>query len=181
MTLEDLRLGELSEGFTGTSSLSTTNDDETCSTTTESMFYISPNGRFRRKIRSWNRGVLLPCAPPNRRAGSRGAGSGDAGRARLGTRRRAPARPGGGKKQGRSGRRWETKLTDAAHLAVREAAGPSCQRGTRQELGRGTQVISRRTADRALPCRADLACHVGQSGKNVRSATTVVLNMKASF
>ena len=59
LTLEDLRLGELSEGFTGTSSLSTTNDDETCSTTTESMFYISPNGRFRRKIRSWNRGVLL--------------------------------------------------------------------------------------------------------------------------
>ena len=59
LTLEDLRLGELSEGFTGTSSLSTTNDDETCSTTTESMFYISPNGRFRKKIRSWNRGVLL--------------------------------------------------------------------------------------------------------------------------
>ena len=59
LTLEDLRLGESSEGFTGTSSLSTTNDDETCSTTTESMFYISPNGRFRKKIRSWNRGVLL--------------------------------------------------------------------------------------------------------------------------
>ncbi|WVZ56344.1 hypothetical protein U9M48_006892 [Paspalum notatum var. saurae] len=59
LTLEDLRLGESSEGFTGTSSLSTTNDDDTCSTTTESMFYISPNGRFRRKIRSWNRGVLL--------------------------------------------------------------------------------------------------------------------------
>ncbi|PUZ41804.1 hypothetical protein GQ55_9G534200 [Panicum hallii var. hallii] len=59
LTLEDLRLGESSEGFTGTSSLSTTNDDETSSTTTESMFYISPNGRFRKKIRSWNRGVLL--------------------------------------------------------------------------------------------------------------------------
>ncbi|CAN6301474.1 unnamed protein product [Urochloa humidicola] len=59
LTLEDLRLGESSEGFTGTSSLSTINDDETSSTTTESMFYISPNGRFRRKIRSWNRGVLL--------------------------------------------------------------------------------------------------------------------------
>ncbi|RCV45449.1 hypothetical protein SETIT_9G454900v2 [Setaria italica] len=59
LTLDDLRLGESSEGFTGTSSLSTTNDDETSSTTTESMFYISPNGRFRRKIRSWNRGVLL--------------------------------------------------------------------------------------------------------------------------
>ncbi|TVU47652.1 hypothetical protein EJB05_07258 [Eragrostis curvula] len=59
LMLEELRLGETSEDFTGTSSLSTTNDDETCSTTTESMFYISPNGRFRRKIRSWNRGVLL--------------------------------------------------------------------------------------------------------------------------
>lgn len=59
LTLEDLGLGESSEGFTGTSSLSTTNDDETSSTTTESMFYISPNGRFRRKIRSWNRGMLL--------------------------------------------------------------------------------------------------------------------------
>uniref|UniRef100_R7W2Y7 mitogen-activated protein kinase kinase kinase n=1 Tax=Aegilops tauschii TaxID=37682 RepID=R7W2Y7_AEGTA len=55
LTLEDLRLGESSEEFTGTSSISTTNDDET----TESMFYISPNGRFKRKIRSWSRGVLL--------------------------------------------------------------------------------------------------------------------------
>ncbi|KAL6907528.1 hypothetical protein ACP4OV_002567 [Aristida adscensionis] len=59
LTLEELRLGETSEDFTGTSSLSTVNDDETSSTTTESMFYISPNGRFRRKIRSWNRGMLL--------------------------------------------------------------------------------------------------------------------------
>uniref|UniRef100_A0A0D9VS70 mitogen-activated protein kinase kinase kinase n=1 Tax=Leersia perrieri TaxID=77586 RepID=A0A0D9VS70_9ORYZ len=59
LTLEELGLGETSEEFTGTSSLSTTNDDETSSTTTESMFYISPNGRFRRKIRSWNRGMLL--------------------------------------------------------------------------------------------------------------------------
>ncbi|XP_062210666.1 mitogen-activated protein kinase kinase kinase 1-like isoform X1 [Phragmites australis] len=59
LTLEDLRLGETSEEFTGTSSLSTINDDETSSTTTESMFGISPNGRFRRKIRSWNRGMLL--------------------------------------------------------------------------------------------------------------------------
>ncbi|KAL6648411.1 hypothetical protein ACP70R_012635 [Stipagrostis hirtigluma subsp. patula] len=59
LTLEELRLGETSEEFTGTSSLSTINDDETSSTTTESMFYISPNGRFRRKIRSWNRGMLL--------------------------------------------------------------------------------------------------------------------------
>ncbi|KAK3151114.1 hypothetical protein QOZ80_3AG0241920 [Eleusine coracana subsp. coracana] len=59
LALEELRLGETSEDFTGTSSMSTVNDDETSSTTTESMFYISPNGRFRRKIRSWNRGVLL--------------------------------------------------------------------------------------------------------------------------
>nr|BAJ97437.1 predicted protein [Hordeum vulgare subsp. vulgare] len=55
LTLEDLRLVESSEEFTGTSSISTTNDDET----TESMFYVSPNGRFKRKIRSWSRGVLL--------------------------------------------------------------------------------------------------------------------------
>jgi mitogen-activated protein kinase kinase kinase 1 len=59
LTLEELRLGEMSDDFTGTSSLSTVNDDETSSTTTESMFYISPNGRFRRKIRSWNRGMIL--------------------------------------------------------------------------------------------------------------------------
>ena len=59
LMLDDLGLEESSEGFTGTSSLSTTNDDETSSTTTKSMFYISPNGRFRRRIRSWSRGVLL--------------------------------------------------------------------------------------------------------------------------
>jgi mitogen-activated protein kinase kinase kinase 1 len=59
LTLEELGLGETSEDFTATSSMSTINDDEMSSTTTESMFYISPNGRFRRKIRSWNRGVLL--------------------------------------------------------------------------------------------------------------------------
>ncbi|KAL5217348.1 hypothetical protein ABZP36_018032 [Zizania latifolia] len=59
LTLEELRLGETSEEFTGTSSLSTTNDDDTSSTTTENMLYISPNGRFRRKIRSWSRGVRL--------------------------------------------------------------------------------------------------------------------------
>ncbi|KAG8096698.1 hypothetical protein GUJ93_ZPchr0013g34334 [Zizania palustris] len=59
LTLEDLRLGETSEEFTGTSSLSTTNDDETSSTTTESTLYISPNGRIRGKIGSWSRGVRL--------------------------------------------------------------------------------------------------------------------------
>uniref|UniRef100_A0ACD5TWN4 Uncharacterized protein n=1 Tax=Avena sativa TaxID=4498 RepID=A0ACD5TWN4_AVESA len=55
LTLDDLRLGDTSEEFTGMSSISTTNDDET----TDSMFYISPNGRFKRKIRSWSRGMLL--------------------------------------------------------------------------------------------------------------------------
>ncbi|KAM0826196.1 hypothetical protein ACQ4PT_069037 [Festuca glaucescens] len=55
LTLDDLRLGDTSEEFTGMSSISTTNDDETA----DSMFYISPNGRFKRKIRSWSRGMLL--------------------------------------------------------------------------------------------------------------------------
>jgi mitogen-activated protein kinase kinase kinase 1 len=55
LTLDDLRLGDTSEEFTGMSSISTTNDDETV----DSMFYISPNGRFKRKIRSWSRGMLL--------------------------------------------------------------------------------------------------------------------------
>ncbi|XP_047089995.1 mitogen-activated protein kinase kinase kinase 1-like [Lolium rigidum] len=55
LTLDDLRLGDTSEEFTGMSSISTTNDDETA----DPMFYISPNGRFKRKIRSWSRGMLL--------------------------------------------------------------------------------------------------------------------------
>jgi mitogen-activated protein kinase kinase kinase 1 len=57
--IDGFRSGETTEGFTGTSSLSTTNDDETSSTNTEAMFVISPNGRFKRKIRSWIRGVML--------------------------------------------------------------------------------------------------------------------------
>nr|CAB3493552.1 unnamed protein product [Digitaria exilis] len=57
--LKELRLGETFEGFTGTSSLSTTNDDDASSTTTEAMFIISPNGKFKRKIKSWMRGALL--------------------------------------------------------------------------------------------------------------------------
>lgn len=57
--IDDFRSGEMTEGFTGTSSLSTTNDDETSSTNTEAMFVVSPNGRFSRKIQSWMRGVLL--------------------------------------------------------------------------------------------------------------------------
>lgn len=55
----ELRLGETSEDFTGTSSYSTMNDDDASSTTTETMFIISPNGKFKRRIRSWMRGVLL--------------------------------------------------------------------------------------------------------------------------
>ena len=34
-------------------------EEDDASTTTESRIFISPNGRIRRKIRSWNRGVLL--------------------------------------------------------------------------------------------------------------------------
>ncbi|ONM08291.1 Mitogen-activated protein kinase kinase kinase 1 [Zea mays] len=57
--LKELRIGETFEGFTGTSSLSTTNDDDASSTTTEAMFIISPNGKFKRNIKSWMRGALL--------------------------------------------------------------------------------------------------------------------------
>ncbi|OEL14487.1 Mitogen-activated protein kinase kinase kinase 1 [Dichanthelium oligosanthes] len=57
--LKELRVGETFEGFTGTSSLSTTNDDDASSTNTEAMFIISPNGKFKRKIKSWMRGALL--------------------------------------------------------------------------------------------------------------------------
>ncbi|KAL6909511.1 hypothetical protein ACP4OV_001792 [Aristida adscensionis] len=57
--LKELRVGETFEGFTGTSSLSTTNDDDASSTNTEAMFIISPNGKFKRTIKSWMRGALL--------------------------------------------------------------------------------------------------------------------------
>ncbi|OAY83714.1 Mitogen-activated protein kinase kinase kinase 1 [Ananas comosus] len=57
--LRELRLDGSFEGFTGTSSLSTMNDDDASSTSTETMFIISPNGRFKRRIKSWMRGVLL--------------------------------------------------------------------------------------------------------------------------
>ena len=69
------------------------------------------------------------------------------------------------------------KLTNGARLAARGAAGPSCRRGRREELGRGNKDISRRLADRAPLCPAAMSCHVGQSGKNVGAADTVVLNM----
>ncbi|XP_068637442.1 mitogen-activated protein kinase kinase kinase 1-like isoform X2 [Aristolochia californica] len=55
-----LGLGETAE-LTGSCSFSTSNDDDDddSSTTTETMFTISPNGRFRRSIRSWIRGTCL--------------------------------------------------------------------------------------------------------------------------
>ncbi|CAL9061396.1 unnamed protein product [Musa banksii] len=56
---EELRLGETLDGFTGTSSYPPMNDDDTHSMTTKKMFKISPNGKFKRKIKSWMRGVLL--------------------------------------------------------------------------------------------------------------------------
>ncbi|CAL9211400.1 unnamed protein product [Musa hybrid cultivar] len=56
---EELRLGETLDGFTGMSSYSPMNDDDTHSMTTKTMFKISPNGKFKRKIKSWMRGVLL--------------------------------------------------------------------------------------------------------------------------
>ncbi|RZR75873.1 hypothetical protein BHM03_00000455 [Ensete ventricosum] len=56
---EELNLGETLEGFIGTSSYSPMNDDVTYSMTTKTMFNISPNGKFKRKIKSWMRGVLL--------------------------------------------------------------------------------------------------------------------------
>ncbi|KAL5992920.1 hypothetical protein ACLOJK_013839 [Asimina triloba] len=40
-------------------SFTTSNDDDSSSTTTESMFIISPNGRFKRNIRTWIRGGRL--------------------------------------------------------------------------------------------------------------------------
>ncbi|CAL9079511.1 unnamed protein product [Musa textilis] len=56
---EELWLRETAEDFNGTSSYSTLNDDESSSTTTETLFIISPNGRFKRNIKSWMRGALL--------------------------------------------------------------------------------------------------------------------------
>jgi len=71
----------------------------------------------------------------------------------------------------------KTKLTSVAHLAVREAAGPNCRKGRRVEEIRGSEDISRGFADSASPCQAVVSCHVSQSGKNVRTGATGVLNM----
>ena len=69
------------------------------------------------------------------------------------------------------------KLTNGPHLTVRGSVGPSCRRGEREELVRGRKDISRDPADCAPTCHASVACHVSQSGKKVRAAATVVLNM----
>ncbi|XP_058089646.1 mitogen-activated protein kinase kinase kinase 1-like isoform X2 [Magnolia sinica] len=45
--------------FSASCSFTTSNDDDSSSTTTESMCIISPDGRFKRSIRSWIRGGLL--------------------------------------------------------------------------------------------------------------------------
>lgn len=55
----ELRLDETWEGFTGTSSLSTVNDDDASSSTTETMLTVSPNGKLKRRIKSWVRGQQL--------------------------------------------------------------------------------------------------------------------------
>ncbi|XP_058097220.1 mitogen-activated protein kinase kinase kinase 1-like [Magnolia sinica] len=53
-----VRLGETAD-LTGSCSFSTSNDDDSSSTTTEAMFVISPDGKFKRNIKSWIRGGLL--------------------------------------------------------------------------------------------------------------------------
>ncbi|KAJ0976036.1 hypothetical protein J5N97_018001 [Dioscorea zingiberensis] len=54
----EVRIGETVGDMMGSCSYSTSNDDDSSSTTTET-FVISPNGKFRRSIRSWMRGGLL--------------------------------------------------------------------------------------------------------------------------
>ena len=75
----------------------------------------------------------------------------------------------------------KTKLTTGTHMAVRGAAGPSCQRGRREKLVRGRKDISRAPTDCAPACPAAVYCHVSQSGKNIGAAATVVLNMLEPF
>ena len=86
-----------------------------------------------------------------------------------------------GARLGRAGRgaaqARKTKLTSVAHLAVREAAGPSCRKGRREKEIRGSKDISHELDDSASPCQAAVSCHISQSGKNVRVGATVVLNM----
>ncbi|XP_074570011.1 mitogen-activated protein kinase kinase kinase 1-like [Curcuma longa] len=56
--LREIWLGDTSDDFNGTSSYSTMNDDDSSCSNTET-FIISPNGRFKRKIKSWMRGAFL--------------------------------------------------------------------------------------------------------------------------
>ena len=51
-------------------------------------------------------------------------------------------------------------LISGPHLAMRGYAGPSCQRGRRDELIRDRADISRVSADCVVACRASIACHV---------------------
>jgi len=51
-------------------------------------------------------------------------------------------------------------LISGPHLAMRGYVGPSCQRGRREERGKGREDISRVSADCVVACRASMACHV---------------------
>ncbi|GMI78415.1 MAPK/ERK kinase kinase 1 [Hibiscus trionum] len=53
-----MRIGETAM-LSGSCSFTTSNDDDSSSTTTEPMSTISPNGRFKRTITSWQKGDLL--------------------------------------------------------------------------------------------------------------------------
>ena len=63
------------------------------------------------------------------------------------------------------------------HLAVREAARPSCRRGRREEEIKGSKDILHKLADSVPQCQVVVACHISQSGKNVEARATGVLNM----
>ncbi|KAJ6809174.1 putative mitogen-activated protein kinase kinase kinase 1 [Iris pallida] len=56
---EEVRVGLREEMSEDVASTSNDDCDDTSSCTTEVMFVISPNGRFKRSIRSWMRGQLL--------------------------------------------------------------------------------------------------------------------------
>ncbi|OVA03093.1 Protein kinase domain [Macleaya cordata] len=56
--LDGERLGETAV-LSDSCSFTTSNDEDSSSTTTENMFIISPNGRFKRNIKSWTKGKFL--------------------------------------------------------------------------------------------------------------------------
>ncbi|KAI3972896.1 hypothetical protein MKX01_019554 [Papaver californicum] len=58
VTRRDEELDEERSGETDSSSFTTSNDEDSSSTTTEHNI-ISPNGKFRRNIRSWTKGTFL--------------------------------------------------------------------------------------------------------------------------